>query len=89
MPARVYTLNHQQVPNPSKVVEDTIHVSHCLAKILTSDEIWELETDIQEEYPELFMNKCMNFEDEIFLRRRECDDLKICLYFLIISSYFE
>nr|XP_027099063.1 uncharacterized protein LOC113718353 [Coffea arabica] len=34
MPTRVYTLNHQSVLNPSKVVEGTIHVFHCLAKIL-------------------------------------------------------
>ena len=34
VPSRVYALDHQQVPNPSKVVEGTIHVFHCLAKIL-------------------------------------------------------
>ena len=69
---------------------------------MTNGETWELETDMQEKYLELFKNKCMNFEIEILLRRGECDtpdfcvrerecddDLKICSYFLIIPSYFE
>ena len=77
------------MPNPSKVVECTIYVFHCLAKILANHEIWELEKDIEEEYPELFTNKCMNFGVKILLRKRECDDLKICLHFLTIPSYFE
>ena len=51
VPARVYTLNHQHVPNPSKVVKGTIHVFHCLAKILANGETWELETDMQEKIP--------------------------------------
>ncbi|XP_027169497.1 uncharacterized protein LOC113769232 [Coffea eugenioides] len=32
VPARAYTLNHQPVLNPSKVVEGKIRVFHCLAK---------------------------------------------------------
>ena len=42
---------------------------------------WELETDIQEKYPELLTNKGMNFDLEILLKGRECEDLKIHLYF--------
>ena len=34
MPARVYVLDQQQVPEPSEVVEDTIPIFHLLAKIL-------------------------------------------------------
>ena len=33
-PARVYALNHQQVSNSTKVVQGTIIVFHCLAKVL-------------------------------------------------------
>ena len=34
VPARVYALNHQQVPNPTEVVEGTIPIFHRLAKVL-------------------------------------------------------
>ena len=49
---------------------------------------WELEVDMQKKYPELFTNKKINFEVEILLRERVCEDLKIRIYFLIIF-YFE
>ena len=79
MPARVYALDHQ----------GKFHVFHYLAKSLANGETWELEKDMQEKYPELFTNKCMNFEDEILLRGRECDDWKIRSYFLKIPFYFD
>ena len=34
VPARVYALDQQSVPEPSEIVEGTIPVFHCLAKIL-------------------------------------------------------
>ncbi|XP_027174486.1 uncharacterized protein LOC113774121 [Coffea eugenioides] len=34
VPARVYALDHQQVPDSTEVVESTIHVFHCLVKVL-------------------------------------------------------
>ena len=34
MPARVYLLDQQQVPEPSEIVEGTIPVFHRLAKML-------------------------------------------------------
>ena len=64
MPVRVYALDHQ----------GTIHVFPCLAKSLANDEIWELKNDMQEKYHERIMDICMNFENEILLRGRECDD---------------
>ena len=52
-------------------------------------ESWDLETGMQGKFPELLMTTCMNFVVEILLRRRECDDWKIGLYFLKIPSYFD
>ena len=34
VPARVYALDHQQVPNPMEVVEGTILIFHRLTKVL-------------------------------------------------------
>ena len=41
---------------------------------------WEVEEKIREKYPNLFPNQGMNFEDEILLRGRECEDS----YFILI-----
>ena len=35
---------------------------------------WEVEEKIGGKYPDLFPNQGMNFEDEIFLRGRGCED---------------
>ena len=34
MPARVYALDHQQIPDSTEVVEGTIPIFHRLAKVL-------------------------------------------------------
>ena len=39
---------------------------------------WEVEEEIRKKYPDLFPNQGMNFEDEILLRGRGCEDS--CFY---------
>ena len=49
---------------------------------------WEVEEEMQKKYPELFINQCENFENEILIRGRKCDDPKFILYF-ILFYFFE
>ena len=35
---------------------------------------WEVEEEFRKKYPELFDDSGMNFEDEILLRRGECNN---------------
>ena len=43
---------------------------------------------MQEKYPKLFASKGMNFDVEILLRGRECENLKTILYSSYNFPYF-
>ena len=40
---------------------------------------WKVEEEMQKKYPELFINQDENFENDILLRGRKCEDPKIIL----------
>lgn len=44
---------------------------------------WETEESIRQKYPHLFDSGTFNFEDEIFFRRVDCNDL---VFFFIITN---
>ena len=75
-------------------VKDLRNKQIPLVKILwrhheVEEATWELEKDKREKYPELFANKCMNFEIKILLRGRECEDSQNSSYFLKNFLYFK
>ena len=75
-------------------VKDLRNKQISLVKILqrhheVEEATWELKKGMREKYPELFANKDMNFEVEILLRGRECEDSQNSSYFLENFLYFE
>ena len=64
---KVKELRHKQIP-----LVKVLWKNHGI-----EEAIWEVEEEIRKKYLELFVNQCMNFENEILLREERCEDSKI------------